>query len=97
MNRETLEKLSVIDWLGCIDRLENHHKVCELLLILAKDLEEKKDILHEAYVQQDVKKMLYLLSYMMSGVCYLKLPQLEQALQACFEAIKKPVDQHRAK
>lgn len=89
------KSLPVIDWdvclHMCIDDVSFTHK---MLTMLCDDLIKTKAKLASAYSNKDTQELRSLLHYTRGAVCYLKVPQLEQALKAFHKAVKAIPQEH---
>lgn len=82
--------LPVIDWKACVHMCGGDPKFTrELLSILDNDLKKTKAVITEAYSKRDVDALRAELHRSRGGVCYLKLPELEETLKNFHEAIKE--------
>ncbi len=85
----TLESSEVIDWNACVRmNTGNPNFATKMLSMLAEDLKDTKATLAKAYANRDTKALRAELHRARGGVCYLKLPQLEQALKEFHKAVK---------
>ncbi len=86
---------SIIDWDTCVHMLGDDPKLAyNVLAKLVEDLKNTKITLSTAYMSHDIEALCTELHRVRGGVCYLKLPQLEQALKIFHEVVKtKPQDE----
>lgn len=83
------KSLVVIDWDASVHMCNSNPKDAHMLLsVLADDLENMKSTLSKAYVNHDTKALRDELHRIRGGVCYLKLPQLDKALEIFHEVVK---------
>ena len=86
---ETSESLVVIDWDASVRMCSNDPKFTrKMLSMMDDDLTNVKVVLSEAYAKSDTKALREELHRARGGVCYLKLPELEQTLKVFHEAVK---------
>lgn len=84
-----VEPLVVIDWEGSLEVYAGDEKATrDMLVILAKDLKKIQTVLADAYKKKDTKVLHTELHRCLSGVVYLKLPQLEHAIRAFHKVVK---------
>ena len=93
------EPMIVIDYDACVRMCNGDSDFArELLLILDKDLKTTRKKLDKFYVDRDTQSLLAELHRVRGGVCYLKLPQLENALKVFYQAVKaEPQDSQQLK
>ena len=89
------DRLPVIDWPGCVHLCnDNTALINHMLSLLANNFGTGLPLLDQATIQHDCKTLKSQLHYLLSGVCSLKLPQLEQAIRACYVIVTShPFDQ----
>lgn len=81
--------LSVIDWEGCLDMCgQDKDTADELLDMLHKDLDRTRKIVEETYKNKDVLALRAELHRCLGGVVYLRLPQLQHAIETFQVAVK---------
>lgn len=83
-----LQENSVIDWDACLQMCEGNEKIVrEILDILKIDLNKTRRELDEFVVEKNTSAMREELYRLSRSIDYLKLPQLEQTLQAFYETL----------
>ncbi len=81
--------LPVIDWTAFLRMCGDDVKTAQQLLSLcAEELKRTLSALQKAYEEKNTKAFQAALHRCLGGVCYLRLPQLEHALQSSQTAIK---------
>ena len=89
MEEKLSQEADIIDWDACLRICDNDVKFTnEMLALMAKDLEQSKSVLQDAYLKQDHKKIREELHRILGALCYLRLPQLEQALKTFHRIVK---------
>lgn len=87
--------LMVIDWDACIRMCRDDSEFThELLSMLADDLQKTKKTLATYYANKNNRALRDELHRVRGGVCYLKVPQLENALKIFHEAVKEIPQNH---
>jgi len=81
--------LVVIDWEGCVHMCQGDSEFThQILTAFSKELKATQNILAKAYADKDTKALRAELHRCRGGICYLKLPQLEHALETFHHAVK---------
>lgn len=89
------KSLEVIDWDASVRMCNGDSEFTyKKLSMLDNDLNNVKKVLAQAYAHRDTKTLRAELHRSRGGVCYLKLPELEQTLKKFHEAVKKEVSQN---
>ncbi|MBA2657781.1 MAG: response regulator [Tatlockia sp.] len=85
---------TIIDWAASLLQFNDDETlVRELLEIIAIDLKTSQNTLELAYLSQNIEALRKELHRVRGGICYLTLPQLENAFLRFHEIIKtKPLD-----
>lgn len=94
-SKETVARQNhVIDWVGCLQIFEgNEAMTCEILKMCAEGLDASKQVIERAYLEHDILALRAELYKVCGGVCYLRLPQLEGALEVFQLTVReKPTD-----
>ncbi len=84
------EDTSIIDWATCVAMcggIEDDAR--EILGLCATDLNKTRTILDEAFRTSDSQSLCDELHRVSGGVCYLKLPELEKALDVFHQVVGK--------
>lgn len=81
---------TIIDWEGSVAKLRDSlgSSPRELLMVLSEDLKTTQPKLARLYANRETKLLREELHRIGGGVCYLKLPQLEQSLANFGKAIR---------
>jgi len=80
----------VIDWEGCVHMCQGDPDFThQILSVFSKELKSTQDILTKAYEDKDTKALREELHRCRGGICYLKLPQLEEALKTFHQTVKE--------
>lgn len=79
----------IIDTEGCVKMQGGDTEMTKQILeTCAEELEESSDVIEKAYKNKDISALRSELHKVRGGVCYLKLPELEEALKTFHESVK---------
>jgi two-component system, OmpR family, aerobic respiration control sensor histidine kinase ArcB len=80
----------IIDWGSSVKMLDNSEVIAaEILKMCSEGLIGSMEIIDKAYHNQDIEKIDRELHKVRGGVCYLKLPELEEALKNLHITVKE--------
>ncbi len=86
---DSQEPLAVIDWDACVRMCNGDPDFTrQLLAMLSADLKGTKEKLEKFYAGNNTQALNTELHRLRGGVCYLKLPHLENALHLFLQAVK---------
>lgn len=79
----------IIDTDSCVEMQEGDAETTKQLLEqCAEEVEGSSEVIEKAYKNNDIKALRSELHKVRGGVCYLKLPELEEALKKFHESVK---------
>ena len=84
--------LPVMDWDACVAMCCGEEDANEIVSICAKEIKNSKEVIHQHFIDKNIKLLREELHKARGGVCYLKLPELEYRLRDFHVAIKENHD-----
>ncbi|MDF1760457.1 MAG: response regulator [Coxiellaceae bacterium] len=86
---DVVKSIAAIDWEACVHMYNGDHKFArKMLSVMDNDLNKVKVVLAQAYKNHDREALRAELHRSRGGVSYLKLPELEHALECFHNALK---------